>query len=94
METSSGSCQPVLNTLEMRVLSLPNPKVVDLVLLKDKQAPHSSWPMARVTATFPGKDSHIRTIEVKINDQGIVKTFMQPVTRVIFLLPMDNSYKV
>ncbi|XP_060771343.1 uncharacterized protein LOC132882106 [Neoarius graeffei] len=85
---------PSLQKRQKWTVSRRNLQVGDLVLLKDKQAPRNSWPMARVTATFPGKDSHVRKIEIKVSDQGSVKTFMRPVTEVILLLPMDTSCKV
>ncbi|KAL4009495.1 hypothetical protein ACER0C_003347 [Sarotherodon galilaeus] len=66
-----------------------NLQVVDRVLLKDKQVARNSWPMARVTATFPSKDDRVRKIEVKTCDQGCMKTFMRPVTEVILLMPKD-----
>lgn len=81
---------PSLQKRQKWTVSRRNLQVGDLVLLKDKQAPRNSWPMARVIATFPGKDSHVRKIEVRVSEQGSVKTFMRPVTEVILLLPMDS----
>lgn len=85
---------PSLQKRQKWTVSRRNLQVGDLVLLKDKQASRNSWPMARVSATFPGKDSHVRKIEVKVSEQGSVKTFMRPVTEVILLLPMDTSCEV
>lgn len=70
-------------------VSRPNLQVDDLVLLKDKQVTRNSWPMARVTATFPGKDNRVRKVEVKTSYQGHVKSFLRPVTELILLLPKD-----
>ncbi|XP_038594061.1 uncharacterized protein LOC119917719 [Micropterus salmoides] len=47
-----------------------NLEVGDLVLLRDKQTVRNCWPMARITATFPGNDGHVRKVEVKTADQG------------------------
>ncbi|XP_059825060.1 uncharacterized protein LOC132393666 [Hypanus sabinus] len=66
-----------------------NLQVEDLVLLRDKQATRNSWPMARITATFPIGDGHVRKIELKTTDQGDVKIYQGPVTEVILLLPND-----
>ena len=81
---------PSLQKRQKWTVSRRNLQVGDLVLLKDKQAPRNSWPMARVIATFPGRDSHVRKIEVRVSEQGSVKTFMRPVNEVILLLPMDS----
>ena len=45
--------------------------------------------MARVNATFPGKDGHVRKVEVKTTDQGNVKTFLRPTAEIVLLLPED-----
>ncbi|XP_059839386.1 uncharacterized protein LOC132401297 [Hypanus sabinus] len=66
-----------------------NLQVGDLVLLRDKQATRNSWPTARITATFPSEDGHVRKIELKTTDQGDVKIYQRPVTEVILLLPND-----
>ncbi|XP_059850275.1 uncharacterized protein LOC132407566 [Hypanus sabinus] len=66
-----------------------NLQVGDLVLLRDKQATRNSWPTARITATFPSGDGHVRKIELKTTDQGDVKIYQGPVTEVILLLPND-----
>ncbi|XP_059806247.1 uncharacterized protein LOC132381077 [Hypanus sabinus] len=66
-----------------------NLQVEDLVLLRDKQATRNSRPMARITATFPSEDGHVRKIELKTTDQGDVKIYQGPVTEVILLLPND-----
>ncbi|XP_059844958.1 uncharacterized protein LOC132404656 [Hypanus sabinus] len=66
-----------------------NLQVEDLVLLRDKQATRNSWPTARITATFPSEDGHVRKIELKTTDQGDVKIYQRPVTEVILLLPND-----
>ncbi|XP_059849743.1 uncharacterized protein LOC132407372 [Hypanus sabinus] len=66
-----------------------NLQVGNLVLLRDKQVARNSWPMARITATFPSEDGHVRKIELKTTDQGDVKIYQRPVTEVILLLPND-----
>ncbi|XP_059804621.1 uncharacterized protein LOC132380088 [Hypanus sabinus] len=66
-----------------------NLQVEDLVLLRDKQVARNSWPTARITATFPSEDGHVRKIELKTTDQGDVKIYQGPVTEVILLLPND-----
>ncbi|XP_072898117.1 uncharacterized protein [Hemitrygon akajei] len=64
-------------------------QVGDLVLLKDKQIAGNCWPMARITATFPSRDGHVREVELKTTDQGDGKIYQRPVTEVILLLPND-----
>ncbi|XP_072896146.1 uncharacterized protein [Hemitrygon akajei] len=66
-----------------------NLQVGDLVLLRDKQITRNCWPMARITATFPSRDGHVRKVELKTTNQGDVKIYQRPVTEVIQLLPKD-----
>ncbi|XP_061742416.1 uncharacterized protein LOC133542373 [Nerophis ophidion] len=80
---------PSLRQRQKWNMSRRNLQVGDLVLLKDKQAARNYWPMAMVTATFPGIDNLVRKVEVKTTDQGTPKTFLRPVTEVVLLLPKD-----
>lgn len=80
---------PSLQQRQKWTVSHRNLQVGDLVLLRDKQAVRNCWPLARVTATFPGKDEHVRTVEVKTTDQGNIKTFLRPVAQTVLLLPKD-----
>ncbi|XP_059847806.1 uncharacterized protein LOC132406319 [Hypanus sabinus] len=66
-----------------------NLQVGDLVPLRDKQIARNSWPMARITATFPSGDGHVRKIELKTTDQGDVKIYQRPVTEFYFYLMID-----
>nr|XP_054591067.1 uncharacterized protein LOC129154842 [Nothobranchius furzeri] len=66
-----------------------NLQVGDLVLLRDKQTVRNCWPLAVVRATFPGKDGHVRKVELKTADQGDARTFLRPVAEVVLLLPKD-----
>lgn len=66
-----------------------NLQVGDLVLLRDKQIARNCWPMARVSAVFPGKDGYVRKVEVSTTDQGNIKTFLRPISEVVLLLPKD-----
>ncbi|XP_061762157.1 uncharacterized protein LOC133556345 [Nerophis ophidion] len=80
---------PSLQQRQKWNMSRRNLQVGDLVLLKDKQAARNYWPMAMVTATFPGIDNLVRKVEVKTTDQGTPKTFLRPVTEVVLFLPKD-----
>ncbi|XP_067306911.1 uncharacterized protein [Pseudorasbora parva] len=61
----------------------------DIVLLKDSQAARNSWPMARITAVFPGSDSKVRKVELRTSAQGSAKVFLRPVSEVVLLMPKD-----
>lgn len=85
-------CSPYLPSLQRRqkwTVPRRNLQVGDLVLLRDKQAVRNSWPMVMVTATFPGKDGHVRKVEIKTTDQGDARTFLRLVAEVVLLLPKD-----
>ena len=64
-------------------------QVGDIVPLRDKQTTRNCWPMAKITATFPGKDGHANKAEVKTADQGKVKTFLRPVVETVLRLTKD-----
>ena len=64
-------------------------QVGDLVLLRNKQTSRNCRPMARITASFPGKDGHVRKVELKTTDQGTIKTFLRPIAELVLLLPKD-----
>ncbi|KAL3977608.1 alcohol-forming fatty acyl-CoA reductase [Sarotherodon galilaeus] len=66
-----------------------NLQVGDLVLLRDKQTVRNYWPMAIATATFPGKDGHMRKVEIKTTNQGDTRTFLRPVAEAVLLRPKD-----
>lgn len=80
---------PSLQRRQKWTVSHRNLQVGDLVLLRDKQTVRNCWPMAIVTATFPGKDGHVRKVEIKTTDQGDARTFLRPVAEVVLLLPKD-----
>ena len=42
-----------------------NLQVGDVVLMIEDSAPRGFWPLARITAVFPGSDSRVRSVEVK-----------------------------
>ncbi|XP_034016983.1 uncharacterized protein LOC117502080 [Thalassophryne amazonica] len=64
-------------------------KVGDIVLLKDCRAARNKWPMAKITAVFPGRDGRVREVQIKMSDQGSLKSFQRPITEVVLLLPID-----
>ncbi|KAH8338724.1 hypothetical protein KR059_000422 [Drosophila kikkawai] len=43
-----------------------------LVLVKEDNVPVMSWPMGRIVKTYPGKDDHVRVVDVK-TASGIFK---------------------
>ncbi len=45
----------------------PNLKVGDVVLVVSPDTPRGSWPLGRITELFPGRDGHVRVVEVKVN---------------------------
>ncbi|XP_062268020.1 uncharacterized protein LOC133973962 [Platichthys flesus] len=80
---------PSLQQRQKWTVTCRNLQVRDLVLLRDKQAVRNCWPMAIVTATFPGKDGHVRKVEIKTTNQGDARTFLRPVAEVVLLLTKD-----
>lgn len=66
-----------------------NLPVGDLALLRNKQTIRNCWPMAVITATFPGRDGYVGKVKVKTADQANTKTFVRPVAELVLLLPKD-----
>lgn len=63
----------------------------NIALLKRSQAPRNEWTMAMVTSTFPGSDGRVWKVEVKTSSQGVSKTYLRPISDVIFLLENDQK---
>nr|XP_055045170.1 uncharacterized protein LOC129431346 [Misgurnus anguillicaudatus] len=80
---------PCLQQRQKWTVPRKNLQVGDVVLLRDKQIARNCWPMARITAIFPGLDGHVRKVEVTTSDQGNLKTFLRPIAEVVLLLPKD-----
>nr|XP_055027142.1 uncharacterized protein LOC129416781 [Misgurnus anguillicaudatus] len=80
---------PCLQQRQKWTVPRKNLQVGDVVLLRDKQIARNCWPMARITAIFPGLDGHVRKVEVTTSDQGNIKTFLRPIAEVVLLLPKD-----
>lgn len=81
-------CLPTLQTRRKWRESQRDQEEGDIVLLKDNQA-CNVWPMAKITAVFPGRDSKVRKVEFRTSDQGSTKMFLRPVSEVVLLLPKD-----
>jgi len=56
-------------------------KVDDVVVLADGDGPRNTWPLGRITATYPGKDGQTRVVDVKTS-KG---TYRRPVVKIIKL---------
>ncbi len=67
----------------------PNIQVDDVVLMKDNQAKRNDWPIGLVVKTLPSKDNKVRKVEVKIVRQGTTKTFIRPISELVFLMSKD-----
>ena len=46
----------------------------NLVLIKDDHLPRSHWPLGRVTKVFQGKDSIIRSVEIKLPNSKVLQS--------------------
>ena len=78
----------------------PNLKEGDLVLLTDAGQFQEQWTLARVTATHPGPDGHVRAVDIQVctvepnstkkksgaSSQGVkMTTLRRPVTKLVRL---------
>ncbi len=58
-----------------------NLKVGDVVIVVSPDTPRGSWPLGRVTQTFPGEDGNVRVVEVKVKG----KLLRRPVAKLCLL---------
>lgn len=58
-----------------------------VVLIVDPQLPRASWPVGRVTATYPGDDGRIQTAAIKVKD----RTYIRPVARLVQLPKLEDA---
>ena len=59
-----------------------------MVLLTDDDLPRSSWKLARVIDTYPGKDGRVRKVKLKLG-QG--HDLERPVHKLIVLVPSNTK---
>ncbi len=55
----------------------------DIALLKETDATHPVWPMARIVSTRPGKDGYARVAEIFCAG----KIYTRPITKLVLLVP-------
>ena len=60
-----------------------------VVMIVDPQLPRASWPIGRITETYPGKDGKVRSAKVII--QG--REYVRPVSRLIPLPEISEETK-
>jgi len=73
---------PRLNVQVKWLRQQKNVKIGDIVMVLDDNTPRAHWSLARVIATYPGKDDVVRVVEVRVGD----KVYKRPVHR---LVPLD-----
>ncbi|XP_054272649.1 uncharacterized protein LOC128992929 [Macrosteles quadrilineatus] len=79
-----------LNILQARgkwTRSSTNPKIGDLVLLKDQNVPILQWPLGRIIKTHPGSDGIVRVMTVKTSDSE----FQRPAVKLVPLLSINSD---
>ena len=64
--------------------------VNDIVIVLDENTPRSSWPLGRVTKTFPDIKGFVRSASVKIQDNE----FKRPVSKMCKVVPADGKENV
>ena len=60
-----------------------NLHIGDVVLLKDQESMGRSWPLARVTKTFPGRDGLVRAVEIRTATTRLIR----PIHKLVLLVP-------
>lgn len=80
-----------LTTLQRRnkwTKDSPNPKVGDVVLLKDPNVPVMQWPLARILEIHPGHDGVARVLTIKCRDTVLTR----PAVKLVPLLPVEIDH--
>ena len=66
--------------------------VGDIVLLREKEAHRSVWPMAVVTKLFPSShDSLVRKVEIRLTRENKTCTLVRPVVELVPLVLVDDN---
>ena len=63
-----------------------NIQVNDVVCIKEDNMVPTQWPLARVTAVYPGTDGRVRVADVK-TEKG---NYKRPVTKLVLILPNSD----
>ena len=63
-----------------------NITIGDAVLIREDGLVPTKWPLARVTAVYPGKDDVVRVVQVKTS----TSTYTRPVSKIACLLPNEQ----
>ena len=48
-----------------------NAQVNDIVIVQDDNAPRNEWKLAKVTEVYPGKDGHVRKLQLLISESTL-----------------------
>ena len=56
--------------------------------MTDDDSPRSSWKIARVIETYPGRDGRVRKVKLKLS---IGSDLERPVHKLIVLVPSDTG---
>ena len=57
-----------------------------LVCIKEDNMVPTQWPLARVTAVYPGADGRVRVADVKTEKEN----YKRPVTNLVLILPISD----
>ncbi|EFN63135.1 hypothetical protein EAG_00015, partial [Camponotus floridanus] len=55
-----------------------------LCLLRSEISPPNKWPLARIESIYPGRDGHIRVVDVRTSTSSLTR----PVNKLV-LLPIN-----
>ena len=79
-----------LNTLQKRrkwTQQVPDIKVGDVVLLKDKETVRGDWPIARISEVIPSdNDRRVRKVMLTTFKDGKKTTYQRPITELVLLV--------
>ena len=67
-----------------------NLSVGDIVMMKDEQAHRNNWPLGRVVHASRSEDGKAGKATTLIRRDGQKKTYEQPISMLVLLVPSDN----
>lgn len=67
-----------------------NPRVGDVVIVRDEDQQRNDWPLGRVTEAYESKDGIVRKAMIVVRKDGKLKTVLRPIKEVVLLIPAED----
>ena len=58
----------------------------DVVFLRDHELHRNRWPLGVIESIYPSEDGKVRSVEVRVVQDGKTSNFVRPITELIRLI--------